>query len=70
MGVHYCMMTELNQITENILEISECLVTTTRLQTDILFHSVMNQVSVSQRNIGYLCVYIREEEGQSTDCRT
>lgn len=69
MGVHYCMMTELNQITENILEISECLVTKTRLQTDILFHSVMNQVSVSQRNIGYLCEYIWEEEEQSTDCR-
>lgn len=52
MGVHYCTMIELKQITENILEISECLVTKTGLQTDILFYSVMNQVSVSQRDVG------------------
>lgn len=56
MGVHYCTVTELNEITENNLEISECIVSKTGLQTDNLFHSVVNQVSVSQRNIGYLCV--------------
>lgn len=55
-------MIELKHITENILEISECLVTTIERQTDVLFYSVMNQVSVSQRDVGYLCVYICEKK--------
>lgn len=47
-------LTKLKQITENILWMSECLEMKARLQSDILIHSVLNQVSVSKRNIDYV----------------
>lgn len=53
-------MTELNQITENILEMSGCLETKVRLQTDILsFCSVMNQVSFPEEYRLFVCMYVR-----------